>query len=407
MSGVTYPSRTPVRTPDPLFSSKRRALERLGSFKAMGLGAIGDIASTSFTTVDTLTWNTASDWDSAVDESGVVHENTANSDHTDAALVKQGYPLGDPILSTDLVDLWALHEDSGSTVNSFVSGGRDGTYNGPTLGQTGLQGTTAPSFDGADDYITVGPASGANVAGSSAMSFAAWHYSNGPTGPRDRVYNIRETNQTDCIVAVEDNQDIRYRIGDDNDNYEELLGDNFLTGTWNLMTFTWTASTSLTGYLNGNDISANMTRTDQSPSAVLTGDDNEYIGARNDSGGFTNGKVAYVMTWTRELSASEVQTLYDVVGSDGFLLGATKSFSNASTPDLQNLDYSLNGHSIDLDVIGSPGAAGEEIVTQTLDGATSYTLSWTNSHTDFRIKPVFSSADATVTPTFNRGELVN
>jgi len=34
----------------------------------------------------------------------------------------------------------------------------------------------------------------------------------------------------------------------------------------------------------------------------------------------------------------------------------------------------MHGETVDLDVIGSPGTASEEVVTQTLDGSTGYTL---------------------------------
>lgn len=63
----------------------------------------------------------------------------------------------------------------------------------------------------------------------------------------------------------------------------------------------------------------------------------------------------------------------------------TKTFSEGTQPDLQNLTYTLNSQSIVLDVIGSPGTASEEVVSQTLDGSSSYSLTWSNGHTDFRI----------------------
>jgi len=89
----------------------------------------------------------------------------------------------------------------------------------------------------------------------------------------------------------------------------------------------------------------------------------------------------------------------------GSLTTATKSFSSTQNPNLQNLQYSLNGQSITADIIGSPGTPSEETVTQTLGGATSYPLTWSNAHTDFRVRPTLSTSDPTVTPTISRIEL--
>lgn len=68
-----------------------------------------------------------------------------------------------------------------------------------------------------------------------------------------------------------------------------------------------------------------------------------------------------------------------------------KSFSNSQTPDLQNLDYDLNGSDATLTVYGSPGTASEETNQVTLDGSTSYSLSWSSSHTDFKVRPDMTS----------------
>jgi len=80
---------------------------------------------------------------------------------------------------------------------------------------------------------------------------------------------------------------------------------------------------------------------------------------------------------------------------------ATKSFSSLSQPDLASLVYSLNSQEIVLDVIGSPGTVDEEVVSVTLDGATSYSLNWTAKHTDFRVKATFRSLDRSTSPTLS------
>lgn len=89
------------------------------------------------------------------------------------------------------------------------------------------------------------------------------------------------------------------------------------------------------------------------------------------------------------------------VYTTGSIETATKSFATDVQPDLSGLTYSLNGGSMSVDVIGSPGTGSEETVTQTLDGSSSYSLSWSNSHTDFRIKVNFTAADRDSNQTFS------
>lgn len=84
--------------------------------------------------------------------------------------------------------------------------------------------------------------------------------------------------------------------------------------------------------------------------------------------------------------------------SSGSLTTIEKSYSSPQTPDLSGLVYTLNGETISVDVVGSPGEAGEEIVTQSLAGATSYDLTWSNAHTDFEVVFNLSTVDDSVTP---------
>jgi len=108
-------------------------------------------------------------------------------------------------------------------------------------------------------------------------------------------------------------------------------------------------------------------------------------------------------------SANDDQYSDDVTAlfTDSDLTTGTKSFSSSVSPDLQNLTYSLNGQSVTLDIIGSPGTGSEEVVSQTLDGSASYTLTWSNSHTDFRVKVNMSSNDGITDPSVSRVELVS
>lgn len=84
--------------------------------------------------------------------------------------------------------------------------------------------------------------------------------------------------------------------------------------------------------------------------------------------------------------------------SSGSLTTVARSFPSPQTPDLSGLVYTLNTQSISVNVVGSPGTASEEIVTQSLGGASSYGLTWTSAHTDFEVVFSLSTADTSQTP---------
>jgi len=129
----------------------------------------------------------------------------------------------------------------------------------------------------------------------------------------------------------------------------------------------------------------------------------DHIGNNHTDFSFLNGTVDEVRMYNRALTDAEVSELYNEVAAQGDLTTATKSFASPVKPDLSDLVYSLNGSggSITIDAIGSPGTASEEVVSQTLGGASSYSLTWSSSHTDFRVRPQLDHSDITKTPTIS------
>lgn len=392
MSVVDRSRTPPVRTPDPLASSRRRALERLGSLRTMGLGAIGDIGSVAFGSVQTLTWESATDWNSAVDENGVVHDTFGDLPGDDT--VQLGYPNEDPG-GTNLLHYWPLHASS-SPPDIVTS--TNATVTGATADAAGVFDTTSYNLDGTDDYID------------SEVQ--------GPTGSTNRTelfWFYPESQNKDSATLIGYGSDANtnrwgFRLdsgGTSGVLRVETAGDGYATNlqptfnSWNFAAVTLDGSTlgDLTFYLNGS------TESGSGSHGVNTGTNYDvHIGVDpiltfgdTFSDRYFTGSFAYVQQYDRALSVSELDDYY-LTSSTNFLQTATKSFSIAQTPDLSSLDYDLNGESITIDVIGSPGQAGEETVSQTLDGSTSYGLTWSNSHTDFRVEPNLSTATATTTP---------
>jgi hypothetical protein len=135
-----------------------------------------------------------------------------------------------------------------------------------------------------------------------------------------------------------------------------------------------------------------------------TNDGDMYCAFGRSGSQWFDGYIDWALAFDAQLSDQTIQDLYNAV-FDGYLTTATKTFSTSVQPDLQNLDYDLNGQDITLDVIGSPGTANEEIVSQTLDGSTAYALTWSDSHADFRVKIDLGSTDKTTSPVARRVEL--
>jgi len=393
---VEYPSRTPARTPGPLQRSRSRALNRLGAITAMGLGAIGDIGSASFGTVETLTWSTATEWDNAVSEAGIAHEDVTNTDYNDASVVRQGYSYQNPLHDADLSLFAPMDEDSGSTSYDFSGNNRDGSINGATIGVSEILGTTGYDLDGTDDYIDWGDMS--ELQSPSAVTVATF------INPDTTSYSDRGS--------------LVYKGGSGDDNFGLWIDGNL---TWyadsgggsqtttSISTGTWTMIVAVFDGGNQNNILyKNGTQVDSANTSSGTLDSNTnpvVFGRRGDRNErYYDGQAGITWIWNRVLTSSEISTLWDVTRG-GNLTSATKSFSSSTQPDLVNLDYTLNAGTLSIDVIGSPGTADEEIQNSgNLDGTqTAASLTWNSGHTDFRVKPLFDTSGGSDSPaTVNR-----
>lgn len=353
----------------------------------MALEQLEGIANVSYGQVQTLTWETASDWDNAAAEKGVVHENVANTDHGDASTIKKGYSAASPYKSASLEQAYLCHEDSGSTMYDFSGNNADGSYSGPTLGQTGLLGTTAPSYDGVDDYART-----ANSGISGAATWAFWVIEDSDVSDTTNPHISRNDNRSEFLIRDGSNSSAWARLSG-----TDYKGGSVSTGTWHFYAATSDGSNGEL-FLDASSVNSYSDSWESLSNFNLMTNDSQ-----NEE--WVAGRLAGAWLWNVRLTATEIQEFYDTVRGTSYLETATKSFSSNVQPDLSNLSYSLNGQSIDLKVIGSPGTADEEVVTQTLDGSTSYALTWSSSHTDFRLRPELSTTDETTTPTFSSGTL--
>ena len=259
-----------------------------------------------------LTWNSATEWDSAQSEDGVVHESVANTDHDDDTVVKKGHSAATPYLASNLLVYYPLHDDSGSPTD-FSGNNNDGTNHGATPNQAGLLGTTGYSCDGSDDWIEV--PSGI-LTTSSDFTVACW-------------FKHRNTSQDSAIWSLRGDLYIQWRVNRngngnldyyDGNNYQRILSP-LPEDTWLYGIFTYDDSaTQMTAYID-ND------QKRQTSSSAESRDDATCIGAWN---GPNNGGHAPVNVWDyriydKVLSSTERTTLFDVVDTPGTLTTGKKT----------------------------------------------------------------------------------
>lgn len=336
--------------------------------RAMALEPIGDISVASLsesTSTETVTWETATDWDNAVEGEFVLH----NSDTINMTVGTDSY------------------EDLSFGTTSFPSPYRSG---GSPEVVDPANTDVSSAWDG--DKVVETTTYGFGVEGLGGVTpTKIWHYWWEDGSNRDTAFAPTNSSGNPIAVIGTNNPQINFRTGDRSSQVDG--GDQ---GEWQYSewTFDWDNSTvDLYWESQSTGSTANWTGDNfiNSASGIY-----EFYNS-GSFGGWASGN-------TDQLFTDE----YWGVFNSSFLTTATKSFSESKQPDLQSLSYSLDGETITLDIIGSPGSGSEETVTQVLDGSTGYSLSWTNSHTDFRVKVDLSTTDRSgaSVPTFGKAELV-
>lgn len=351
----------------------------------------------------TLSWATAADWDAFTSNAGLAHESVANTDHDDAAVLQNGYSYENPTpKQADMRFFYPLDEDSGNTVYDVSGNGNDGSENGATPNSSGILGTSAwESTDGgsnASESIDTGVTSNA---GGGEFAFAAWVYPrNIPQGTYYEAtiaacYN-GNSESSGWILAYEDEGYRFWLNGDDlqPSNLSEVQNDQWMF---------------VVGQRRNGDqevwTDASLSDSQGSSANVSTSGDHIHLFRRSGAENGLDGKIALAVYWEgASLTQAEIQAMYDV-GVQGSHTTATKSLDSPAQPDISLADYTLNGQSGTITVIGSPGTASEESQQITLDGSTSYDLNWGSSHADFRVTVALNVDDLTAAAVFNQIDL--
>lgn len=311
---------------------------------------------------ETVTWETTSDWDSSISETDVHHPSS----------VLELHPTEDTF--NDLSDgdpLPSIYSNSGYNVEADTGSPVEGGGSMYCVSGRNEEVSLSAVKDLKPDQIKYSYRETSSSKG---------HYYEARNASGDPIFRCGTNNPGTGINSG--NGDVCLDVG----GYNEVI-EFTITFDWENNQFDVTVENKDTG--DTKSLSGEPFMNDSSSlSESVVGD-----GGSGSPIQFCNGGAGGLEDTTFDL----VYGVYD----NGQITTSTKSYSSPRKPDLENLDYTLNGETIVVDVIGSPGTASEEVVTQTLGGSQSYSLSWSNAHTDFRVRPELSTSDRSTTPTVN------
>lgn len=352
--------------------------------------------------ISPVEWSTASDWDNAKTEVGVVHED-ANSNnfayHTDPTSVKKGYASGNRRSKLDY--WWPLNWNSANTdtmaeVNQY---GYEVNQYGPTEGWPFLDLRTV-EFDGSDDRLWNNSEA---LYGSSNDLFSGsfWFY--------PETYD-----QTQQLIEDRMGIDIRFDDLTSNGISMRVYGDN--TGSigptgisqydWHFVTYYWDI---------GNEIGISVDNSSYYTYSTTQGLNDNYpvphfsFGQNNSNGDpdlWFKGSLYDIRMYDSILSQSEIQDHWDAVQGESRLTTSTKSTGGSVKPAVRS-SQGLPQGTVKYDVIGSPGTTSEEVNTVTVNGNNTYNEpTWSNKHSNFEVKLRLSQSDITTDgPTVNSVKL--
>jgi hypothetical protein len=345
----------------------------------------------------TLSWNTSADWDNAVSESRVVHEYVANTDYSDAGVLRKGYSYSDPVSDSSLASYWPLDQDSSSSAEE-VKGGDDGDLkNGVTQASAGILGTDAYRFDGQDDYVVL-PAS-AFPDSDNTISWGGWAYLDSDAS------NSCCLNFIGDISSDGDDLDLKYHI--DSQEWEVRIDGNSrffvsadVIGKWSHVMATYDGSETrlyVNGELKGS--TSYSSGIDLGRHRLGSGVDRRYW----------DGKLDEVRVYDSALSSSEVQSIYEKSTLDGSLTTDWKYFdSERDNSSIEIRDTVSDTSSGSIKVYVESDTDGDGVVDETsdpisLDGSGGpYSVGGLkNDSGRFRLDVRLSNSDVTATPTLS------
>lgn len=212
------------------------------------------------------------------------------------------------------------------SISNAIGGG------GGNLGltPTGFTNLLSTSFDGVDDYVTMGDVSSLSFERTDAFSISCW-VARGTTGANHTLVSKMAStgNQRGYFLFISSGNKIRFFLRTDTSFTSQRLtaeSASSITDTnWHHILVTYDGSSATSGiniYLDGVAESLTLTGT---LSATIQNNNPFNIGARNNSINLANADIDEVSVFNTELSVSEVTTIYnsgvpnDLTGTSGLV----------------------------------------------------------------------------------------
>lgn len=211
---------------------------------------------------------------------------------------------------------WPLNETSGTAITDASGNGRNGTYNGPTLGQPGIgDGNTAPLFDGVNDAANVYSASLASAFNGAEGTVAVWAKVASSAVWTDATYRAI------VRLAVDSNNDIMiyrstvsnrincdYRAGG---TLNQVAATSLTSTAWLHIALTWSKTSNvLTAYSNGASIGTQPVTGTWAGSLAST---RTLLGSQFAPSTMPwSGYLAHAAIWTTALSSTDIASLATV-----------------------------------------------------------------------------------------------
>lgn len=220
------------------------------------------------------------------------------------------------VLSTQrsaLLAYWPLSEASGTTITDLSGNGRNGTYTGVDLGQTGIgDGRTAPYFDGVNDYGNVYSAALASGFNKDEGTAALWVKVNSAgiwSDGADHMALAITNDAVDSYLWIKKTApatlSFTYRGGATIKTV--TVGSQSSVG-WLHLAMTWSkAADQMKVYING--VQGGSTQTGLGTWTGVLNSSRCVIGARLTTGDVWNGTIAHTAIWTTPLTAAQIASL--------------------------------------------------------------------------------------------------
>ena len=204
-----------------------------------------------------------------------------------------------------LVGHWPLNEDSGSTAYDYSGNENHGTVdnggNSTVVGvSNGPLGSTAYSFDGTDDYISISPVENLFSDGD-PVTLTGW-VNKDNTDSNQHIVGIA-TSRYSIGYEIQDASGFEGSVWNGSDSITVSSGDT-TTGSWKFLALTYDSS-KMEFYVDG------VSQGTASVSSSLNNNESD-IGDNGFGNRNFGGDIADVRVYSRALSPQEIQYLYEV-----------------------------------------------------------------------------------------------